>query len=258
MNPLSRMLAVLPSLPEGDPPAGRKGRGVQTATRCWLAVATTAIPCSATLAQGPPERYGHSEHGAAFDSGMRQKPWRMEGIGNAPFPITTKNPEVQQWYDQANALLHSFWFEEAERTFRWCHKLEPENAMVYWGLARCGMNWLSLRLRFIQKNPSWQRYRDFLEEAVKRKEGLPERERLYIEAWDAVFARKEDEQEATLVRKLQEICLKYPDDVEAKAAHAPSPRARSRGRMSTRRSDLGEAQPPRWQAQARRTAARGA
>ena len=55
---------------------------------------------------------GHSAHGSAFDSGPRQKPWIMEGIGVAPFPITTKNPEVQQWFNQGNALLHSFWFYE--------------------------------------------------------------------------------------------------------------------------------------------------
>ncbi len=29
----------------------------------------------------------------------------MEGIGHAPFPITAKNPEVQTWFDQGNALL---------------------------------------------------------------------------------------------------------------------------------------------------------
>jgi len=181
--------------------------------RWWLRGAVTAMLFSATFAQNPPVRYGHSKHGPAFDSGMRQRPWRMEGIGNAPFPITTKHPEIQQWYDQANALLHSFWFEEAERTLRWCLKLEPENAMVYWGLARRGLNWFSIGA---DEDSTWERYRDFLKEAVKRKDGLPERERLYIEAWDEAFAREKDEQGGTIVRQLQDICLKYPDDVEAK------------------------------------------
>ena len=61
---------------------------------------------------------GHSKHGAAFDSGMRTRPWKMEGIGDTPFPITTKNKEVQQWFNQGIELLQSFWFEEAERSFR--------------------------------------------------------------------------------------------------------------------------------------------
>jgi hypothetical protein len=47
-------------------------------------------------AQVDPIDKRHSAHGSAFDIGPRQKPWVMEGIGVAPFPITTKNPEVQQ------------------------------------------------------------------------------------------------------------------------------------------------------------------
>ena len=59
-------------------------------------------------------------HGSAFDSGPRQKPVALTGIGEAPFPITTKNAEVQRWFNQGNALLHSFFYYEAERSFRWC------------------------------------------------------------------------------------------------------------------------------------------
>ena len=74
------------------------------------------------LADDQPGRLGHSKHGSAFDTGMRAKPWRMAGIGNAPFPIACKSKEVQEWYDQGNALMHSFWFEEAERSFRWWNR----------------------------------------------------------------------------------------------------------------------------------------
>src|SRR5258708_8638589 len=75
------------------------------------------------------EKLGHSFHGEAFDSGPREKPWSMTGIGVAHFPITTKNPEGQRWFDQGNALLHSFWFYEPERAFRWCLKLDPPNPL---------------------------------------------------------------------------------------------------------------------------------
>lgn len=155
---------------------------------------------------------GHSKHGTAFDSGMRTKPWRMEGIGTSPFPISTKNPEVQEWYDQGNALLHSFWFEEAERAFRWCHKLEPDNAMVYFGLARCGMNWFSIG----SQDPSLKRYKDFLAEATKRKKDVTERERMYIDAWNAGWNTKKDPRK-NIQAALEAIVKKYPDDIEAKS-----------------------------------------
>lgn len=155
---------------------------------------------------------GHSKHGTAFDSGMRTKPWVMQGIGSSPFKITTKNPEVQKWYDQANALLHSFWFEEAERSLRWCHKLEPENPMVYFGLAQTGMNWFSIGRR----DPQMKRYFDFLAEATKRKSAASERERMYIDAWNAGWNAKGDGTKH-LCDALEKIISKYPDDIEAKA-----------------------------------------
>lgn len=158
-------------------------------------------------------REGHSKHGTAFDAGLRSRPWVMEGIGSAPFPITTKNLEVQRWYDQGNALLHNFWFEEAERTFRWCHKLEPDNAMVYLALARCGLNWFTLSA----PTPAWKRYQDFLTEAVKRKDKVSDRERMYIEAWEMACLRSEPKPMEAIVKHLSKVVVKYPDDLEAKA-----------------------------------------
>ena len=143
----------------------------------WMKPACSLLLAAALYAQNDPVDKGHSAHGAAFDVGPRQKPWVMEGIGSAPFPITTKNPEVQQWFNQGNALLHSFWYYEAERSFRWCLKLEPDNAMAYWGLARATSG----------RGPDDTRAADFLREAVKRKDKVTERERLYIEALEAVM-----------------------------------------------------------------------
>lgn len=156
---------------------------------------------------------GHSHLGTAFDSGLRSKPWKFEGLGDAPFPITTKSAEVQAWYDQGNELLHSFWFEEAERSFRWCLKADPENPMIYFALARCGLNWFSTGAG---PDPFLARFRDFLKEAVKRKDKASERERLYIEAWDAGWSKTGDEARAELIRRLQDLCIRYPDDLEAK------------------------------------------
>lgn len=157
---------------------------------------------------------GHSSHGSAFDTGLRSKPWKMEGLGPAPFPITTKNPEVQQWFNQGVALMHNFWFEEAERTFRWCLKLEPENPMVYWGLAYTGFNW------FVQNNPEggqMDRYREFLKQAVRRKHLASPREQMYIDTWDRAFAPGSKEPGQVIANGMQAIVLDYPDDTEAKA-----------------------------------------
>ena len=168
-------------------------------------------------APGILETLGHSHIGEAFDTGPREKPWVMEGIGVAHFPITTKNPEVQKWFDQGNALLHSFWDYEAERSFRWCLKLEPDNAMAYWGLARAALI----------GNGGQKRAQDMIREAVRLEKNVSERERLYIDAMaagvlpDPLRDKPDgDNREARSTRMkdiIETLCVKYPDDMEARA-----------------------------------------
>src|ERR1022692_3061509 len=175
-----------------------------------LLLAAALAACPAVYAQTDKPDKGHSAHGSAFDSGPRQKPWVMEGIGVAPFPIAAKNPEVQQWFNQGNALLHSFWFYEAERSFRWCLKLEPDNAMAHWGLARA---------------TEGERAADFLREAVKRKDKVTERERLYIEALEAVLLpdpvrdtvgdRNDRALRRAEMKKLETLCVKRSEERRA-------------------------------------------
>lgn len=182
----------------------------------WFAATVAAFQSSSSTVLA---RLGHSEHGAAFDTGPRQKPWAMTGIGEARFPITTKNPEVQRWFDQGNALLHSFADYDAERAFRWCLKLEPDNAMAYWGLARASM----LRGLGGQNRPA-----EMIREAVKRKDGVSEREKLYIDALAAELlpdpledkdgaGNQGDGRRRRAKKILETICVKYPGDMEARA-----------------------------------------
>lgn len=163
------------------------------------------------------EGSGHSSHGSAFDTGLRQRPWHMEGIGHTHFPVTSSISEVQAWFDQGNTLLHSFWFEEAERSFRWCAKLDPDCAMAYWGLAATCLNWFS---EPALDKPNSKRGLDFLKEASRRKGSATPRERMYIEAWEAAFNGPSLERNKVLARELEKIVLAYPDDVEAKALYA--------------------------------------
>ena len=76
-----------------------------------LLVAVFASSITGHVVAGEPEvakKWGHSLHGSHYDSGPRSKLWKMEGIGSTHFPVTSSNPEVQQWFDQGHTLLHSF------------------------------------------------------------------------------------------------------------------------------------------------------
>jgi peroxiredoxin len=147
---------------------------------------------------------GHSRLGEAFDEGPREKPSKIAGIGSTPFPITTKNPETQVWFNQGHTLLHSFWYYEGERSFRWASKLDPDAPMPYWGLMR---------------STGGARARSFWKEADKRKKNASQREQDYIDAWSHIYG---DDATAggdrrAFIRALERLVMKYPDDVEAKA-----------------------------------------
>ena len=113
---------------------------------------------------------GLSRLGTAFDSGPRLKPWKMNGLGKVDFPITTANPEAQKWFNQGVALLHVYFRSEAERSFRWVVKLDPDCAMAYWGLSMATFG---------------KRSREFLDLALEHSDKVSERERRWIEVWDA-------------------------------------------------------------------------
>ncbi|MGH9766837.1 MAG: hypothetical protein ACREAB_05315, partial [Blastocatellia bacterium] len=134
----------------------------------------------------------------------------MEGYGKVHMPITAKSDEARKFFDQGLALLHSFWFYEADRSFERAAQLDPECAMAQWGIAMAAVN---------------EKRRD---EAVKRAKELAlkanEREKLYLAA---VEARYQGER-ATIQnngflgasepyqKAMRKIVAFYPDDLEAK------------------------------------------
>ncbi len=153
---------------------------------------------------------GLSRLGELFDEGPRLKPWRMEGLGKVEFTITTSAPEAQQWFNQGVALLHVYFYNEAERAFRWVLKLDPDCAMAYWGLSM---------------STNGNRARRFLDMALELRNKVSERERRWLEAWDARTVADSVEElthriktgplrEREFTRRLERLLLDYPNDVE--------------------------------------------
>ena len=55
-------------------------------------------------------------------------------LGTVHFP-TSCDQKVQQDFDRAVAMLHSFWYDESEKAFTAVAVKDPECAMAYWGVA---------------------------------------------------------------------------------------------------------------------------
>ncbi len=60
---------------------------------------------------------------------------KLEGLGNHHFPVTTRNPESQRFFDQGLRLTYAFNHSEALRAFKEAARHDPENAMAYWNWA---------------------------------------------------------------------------------------------------------------------------
>lgn len=153
---------------------------------------------------------GHSVHGEAFNEGPRRAAYLMGTTGNVSFPITSKHPQTQAFFNQGIGQLHGFWYFEAERSFRQVSLLDPDCAMAYWGMSLANVN-------------NDKRAKSFIAEAVKRKASASEREKMYIEALDAWYKadtgdeKKRKSRAQNYVTAFENIVHKFPDDVEARA-----------------------------------------
>ena len=52
-------------------------------------------------------------------------PQKLTGIGNMHFPVSSKNPETQAWFDQGINLVFDFWDYEANRAFEQAIRTDP-------------------------------------------------------------------------------------------------------------------------------------
>ena len=149
---------------------------------------------------------GHSFHGEVFNDGPRQSAYLMGGTGKIDFPVESDNELVQNFINQGVGQLHGFWYFEAERTFRQVAAIDRDCAAAYWGMAMANAN-----------NKS--RAKDFIKEAVNRREHASERVRMYIDALDKRLNSKKKKSDAArqYIKDLEQIVYKFPDDLDAKA-----------------------------------------
>jgi peroxiredoxin len=158
----------------------------------------------ALLLQDAEVKAGHSLHGEAFNEGPRQRAYRIPGMGAIDFPCSSANEEARAFVAQGVAQLHSFYYFEAERSFRQAAALDPALAIAYWGMAMANVN-------------NETRAKGFLDKAVALKEKASKRERMWIDTLQA--STKESDKTARAkkyVKGLEALVLEFPDDLEAR------------------------------------------
>jgi tetratricopeptide (TPR) repeat protein len=157
---------------------------------------------------------------AMADEGQHHEDLTPQQVGTVHFPVSC-SAAVQKPFERGVALLHSFWYEEAQKEFEDIARQDPECAMAEWGIA------MSLWHQ-LWNHPDATTIKNANEALNKGKELKPktQRERDYIDAIAAFYHDSDHldyEQRATAYSNAMErMYKKYPDDREAAAFYALS------------------------------------
>ncbi|MBI3303482.1 MAG: hypothetical protein HYZ72_15570 [Deltaproteobacteria bacterium] len=152
------------------------------------------------------------------DEGHQHPSGNLEKVGTVHFPISC-NAEVQQPFERAVALLHSFWFQEANKGFVSVTQMDPDCAMGYWGVAMS--LWYPL-----WEHPSEAMLKQGVAAIEKAKAvgAKSDRERDYIAAIEAFYkdSDKLDHRTRALAyeKAMEHVYLRYPEDHEAAVFYA--------------------------------------
>jgi len=162
---------------------------------------------------------------AVADSALKadvRKAVLLPGLGKHHHPVTTKNPEAQQYFDQGLTLIYAFNHAEAILSFQRAAELDPELAMAYWGVA------LALGPNY-NLDADAPQLKDALVALHRARILAPKAspaERDYIDALAKRYADdpKADRAKLALAYKnaMGELSQRYPDDLDAATLYAES------------------------------------
>jgi len=172
----------------------------------------------------------------------------LPGMGvTKDFPVTTKSEEARTFFLQGVSQIHSFWFQESERSCTQALELDKDMAMAYWCIALSAASDYRPAFQLLRDpgnggggragaaaEPSADasvarsttgaaidpqiRAREAIAKAMALRDKVTPRERLYIEAQAARRATGPREAaDAAYIAGMRKLVAAYPDDLQAKS-----------------------------------------
>src|SRR5215468_7918360 len=131
------------------------------------------------------------------------------------------SPAVQASFQRSVAMLHSFWYTEAEKSFREVLVQDPSCGIATWGIAAILM---SNPLAGIGPSPEGAARAQAAIDLGRKIGAKTQRERDYIEAVAAYYEdwanRPERVRQANRAKAFEGLAAKYPNDDEAQVFYA--------------------------------------
>jgi hypothetical protein len=142
-------------------------------------------------------------------------------LGTVSFPVSCA-PSVKKPFERGIALLHSFWYEEAEKEFKQISVDDPGCTMAHWGTAMSLWHqlWNHPDAKVLQEGL------DEVQQANTTDGPTTPREKAYIAAIAAFYTKSQkldyDARAKAYSDAMKRVYDSYPDDHEAAALYALS------------------------------------
>ena len=155
----------------------------------------------------------------ADDEGHHHQEMTEAQLGTVHFPSSCA-AAVQKPVERGVAMLHSFWYEEAEKEFTQIEKDDPQCAIARWGVAMSLWHqlWNRPDMPVLERGGSELKTARLLHPATSR-------ERDYISALSAFYAhpgKPYQKRVTNYSRAMEAVSKRNPDDHEAAAFYALS------------------------------------
>jgi tetratricopeptide (TPR) repeat protein len=136
-------------------------------------------------------------------------------LGKVSFP-TSCDPKVQADFERAVAMLHSFWYNAAEESFKAVLAQDPPCTVTAWGYAAILMN---NPLAGVGASPANAKKAQDAIENARAHPPKTQRERDYVEAvaayYDGWADKPEKARQLARAKAFEALAAKYPEDDEA-------------------------------------------
>jgi Tfp pilus assembly protein PilF len=167
---------------------------------------------AASLVLASPLAFAHED-----DAGKAAK---GETLGKVKF-ANSCSKAVQAKLARGVATLHSFWFDEGEKTFREVLAADPSCAIAHWGIASLRMH---NPIAGQGASPDAAKVAIAELDRARATKAKTQRERDYIEAVGAYYedfaGRSERERQVARAQAYEKLAAKYPKDDEAQIFYA--------------------------------------
>jgi tetratricopeptide (TPR) repeat protein len=190
--------------------------------RLWVAallVTLSGVTQAQTPVPIPPP--GDDEKKSLFDRYTEPIPYYGKNLGKLTRPISSKNKEAQQFFDQGFQMMYAFAKPEAVRSFRESWKHDPDCAICYWGEAWAWGSYLNAPMNGEEAPHAYAA----LQKAIGLKAKGDARERATIDALTVRYVEKFDpskrvDQDKAYADAMAKLSAIYPDDLDIMTLYA--------------------------------------